>query len=175
MRLALLMLSCLLAAATPSRGEMSGTDYETDAGALSATEREALRIKLADEIAAERARAAAAAAEEAAALAAKAARLAARPLGERLVEARCRTCHDAETLGRTARGWLGWQGTMLRMQWVNGARIAQGEAAGIVAWLMQANPATRARIWLEWTAALGLAFTVFAAVWGGLVLRRRRQ
>lgn len=174
MRAKVLMLLCLLAAA-PTHAEMSGADYESGAGALSVDEREALRRKLADEIAAERARAAAAAAQEAAAATAEAARLARRPLGERLVEARCRSCHDTETLRRTARGWLGWYATVLRMQWINGAETARTERAEIVSWLVKANPASRLRIWTEWVVALGALGAGGLAVRVGLTLWGRRQ
>ena len=170
MRLASLVTLAAFLMAASVFAEMAGEDYQTDAGALSAEERAAVRARLAEEIAAERARA-----EETARAAATEARRreaewAARPLGDRLVETRCLTCHDEGQIDAARFGTLGWTMTVLRMDLLNGAKLERGERSEIVRHLADRNPG-RSR-W-EWTAASIAALTAAGAVVLGL--RRLRQ
>lgn len=155
----------------PAPAELDAEAYETEAGALTEAERAAMRARLAAEIAAEQARA-----EEARLAAAReAARIeaerAARPLGERLLEARCLTCHDAGQIDRIAQGSLGWTATVLRMEWLNGARLDAGERGAIVAHLAARHPG-RSRA--EWAAVIA-AGVLAALVACGASLRRRAK
>lgn len=151
--------------------EMDAEAYQTEAGALSEAERAAMRARLAAEIAAERAheqearRAAQAEAERIAT------ERAARPLGERLVEERCLTCHDAGQIDRTALGAPGWTVTVLRMEWLNGARLEPGERRVIVQYLAASHPK---RNRAEWLGLMWGFFVIAALGFGALVWRRRR-
>ncbi|MCC5986134.1 MAG: LPXTG cell wall anchor domain-containing protein [Pararhodobacter sp.] len=151
-------------AAPPAQAEMSFEDYETPPSDLSPQEADALRARIADEIAAERARAEAERIE--------AERLAARPLGERLVEARCAACHGPESYREADLGWLGWQATVWRMDMFSGAGLQRGQHAVIVDWLHAQYPPSGARRAMEWLALLaGLVALALALLW----LRRRRK
>jgi len=101
---------------------------------------------------------------------ARAAALAARPLGVRLVEARCGVCHPSDYFESRGRTYLGWWATVLRMEVFNGARIEAGERVPIVAHLSNSHRATAARQAIESTLA---ALVVAAAGW--LVVRRVRR
>jgi mono/diheme cytochrome c family protein len=98
------------------------------------------------------------------------ARLAARPLGERLVEARCGTCHGPDYLRDHRYGRLGWWSVLLRMEYINGARFEGGERGVIVDRLVATQPATGARLALEWAAAVAAPLLAIAVGWR---LRRR--
>ncbi|MGY6535274.1 MAG: hypothetical protein ACXIVG_08020 [Pararhodobacter sp.] len=146
-------------------------DFETEMGVLPPEEAAEVRARVAAEIAAERAR------EEAAREAAftEAERIAteraARPLGERLVEARCLSCHDAGQITQTALGTPGWTITVLRMKWLNGARLEPGERAVIVTHLAAPHPERNRYEWAWLIAAGGLIVTLGLGAW---VWRRRR-
>lgn len=101
---------------------------------------------------------------------ARAAALAARPLGVRLVEARCGVCHPPDYFESRGRTYIGWWATVLRMEVFNGARIEAGERAPIVAHLSNSHRATAARQAIEWLLAV-----LLAAGAGGLVVRLRRR
>lgn len=151
--------------------EMDAEAYQTEAGALSEAERAAMRARLAAGIAAERAReqeARRAAQAEAERIATE---RAARPLGERLVEARCLTCHDAGQIDRTALGGPGWTVTVLRMEWLNGARLQPGERTAIVAHLAARHPERKRT---ERAGLIAGTALVGALGFGSLVWRRRR-
>lgn len=149
--------------------ELDASAYQTEAEALTELERAEMRARLAAEIDAERAR------EDVARLAAQAeadrldAERAARPLGERLVEARCLTCHDAGQIDRTALGAPGWTVTVVRMEWLNGARLEPGERAVIVAHLAARHPD---RNEVEWTLVLLAGMAALGL--GAWVWRRKR-
>jgi len=150
-----------------ARAELDSEAYQTEAGGLSEAERVTMRARLAAEIASERARedevrrAAQAAAERVAT------ERAARPLGERLVEARCLSCHDAGQIDSTVYGTPGWTMTVVRMAWLNGARIEPGERRVIVAYLSARHPD---RSLVEWAlviiaGAIMLTLGLWAWVW----------
>ena len=165
------MVLIVLALAGPLQAEMAGDDYQTDAGGLTAGQREAVRARLAEQIAAERARAEADARQAQIAAEARARARAARPLGAQLLEARCLSCHDRGQMDAATFGTLGWTMTVLRMQVLNDADLNRGERAEIVAYLAGQN-VSRSR--LEWVvAALVLAGLVATGV--GVVLRTRRR
>lgn len=156
--------------AAPLQAEMGGEGYRSGAGGLSAEERAAARARLAEQIAAERARAEEAARrarDEAARVAVERAAL---PRAERLIEARCRTCHDRGQIDAAPLGTLGWSFTVIRMDLLNGARLAPGEGAEIVRHLAARNPE---RTRLEWAVAAGAGATILLLL--VLALRRRRK
>lgn len=95
------------------------------------------------------------------------ARLAARPLGVRLVERRCGPCHDADFLGSRRYGRPGWWATVLRMEWFNGARFEAGERGTTVMHLATTQPASPARMAVEW-GLTALAVALPLAGWIGL-------
>ncbi len=169
-RLSLVFLLCLLAA--PTQAEMDPSDYEVPPADLTPQEAEALRARITAEIAADRARAEAEAEARRAAEEAEASRLAARPVGEQLVDLRCATCHSADTYRQADLGWLGWRATVWRMDLLNGAGVEAGEHGVIADWLYAEHPPTGARAALEWLALLfaAVALPLPFALW-----RRRKH
>jgi hypothetical protein len=174
--------AALLAAAfaCASLAEPSGDDYRS-AQPPPATAAE--RRRLAEQLEAERRREAHNEALRAAAAASEAARreaeLAARPPGERLVEARCSGCHTLAVVDLASHGSLGWRLVIERMRWWHGAALAPGEAAQISAHLRASRPARAARIAIEFgLATAALLALVAAAAWfagrGFRMLRQRR-
>ncbi|MCC5992484.1 MAG: hypothetical protein JJT99_08155 [Rhodobacteraceae bacterium] len=153
MSLALLVL--LLA--VPVQAEMDPSDYAVPPADLTPEEAEALRARIAAEIAADRGRADAEAEVRRKAEAEEAARLAARPLGEQLVDLRCASCHSADSYQQADLGWLGWHATVWRMDLLNGAGLGAGEHGLIADWLYAQHPPTGARAALEWLALLLVA------------------
>lgn len=165
-----ILLVCL-ALAQPAQAEMSGEDYQTEAGSLSAEEREAVRKTLAAEIAAERARDEAAARQSRIEAEALAAALGARPAGEQLVEARCLICHDQRQIDAVTFGIIGWNITVLRMQLLNGANLQAGERRLITGYLTARNPG---RAVGEWSMAILFLGALVGAVLAWLRGRVRR-
>lgn len=108
--------------------------------------------------------------EERARQAAAAAR-AARPPGERLLEARCGPCHGPDQLRARRYGRLGWWAVLARMQWLNGARFDSGERRAIVAYLVATQRAGWKREALEWAIAAAIPTLSLAAL-GWYRLRR---
>lgn len=173
--------AALLAAtlACAAAAEPGADDYRSTQPAVPTA---AERRRLAERLEAERRREAEREAARLTAAAAEAARReaeqAARPPGERLVEARCSACHAPAVLDLALRGRLGWRLTVERMRWWHGAPLEPGEAALISAHLALSRPAGGMRLALE--AGLGaatLAAFVATAAWfaghrGG---RRRRR
>ncbi|MDZ7709745.1 MAG: hypothetical protein U5K36_06415 [Roseovarius sp.] len=164
------VLLCVMFA-LPARAEMASDDYQTEAGSLSPEEREAARQRLAERIAAERARAEDAAQKAQAEAEARAAARAARPLGEKLVEARCLTCHDRPQIDAAEFGPLGWNITVLRMQWLNGAELKSGDRRVIVSHLAAAS---QGRAVLEWGLAVLSGLALLVAVMATWLWWRRR-
>ena len=145
---------CALCLAAPVQAEMDPSDYEVPPAELTPEAAEALRARIAAEIAEDRARADAEAEARRAAEKAQAARLAARPVGEQLVDLRCAACHGANTYQHANLGWLGWQATVWRMELFNGAAVEAGEHQLITDWLYAQHPPTAPRAALEWLAVL---------------------
>lgn len=143
---------------------MSASEYQTGSRRLSPAERarEVQRIEQEREREAQREREQLA--EQARLLREAAEAQARRPLGERLIEARCGPCHDVAHLRAQRHGWLGWWAVVARMQWLNGARFDRGESGAIVTHLARTQRAHWSREALEWgvaVAALALLVTVF--------------
>lgn len=149
--------------AFPVQAEMAGDDYQTEAGSLSPEERDAAPARLAAEIEAERARAEDAARKAQAEAEARAAARAARPLGERLVEARCLTCHDTRQIDAAGYGTIGWTVTVMRMEFLNGVTLQSGERGVIVSHL---SARSQGRATLEWALVIMAAAALTGAVLG---------
>jgi len=165
-----LTLACLLAfSGLPgAKASTDWGDFETEMGVLPPDEAAEMRERIAAEIAAERARdeaARQAALREAERIAAV---RAARPVGEQLVEARCLSCHDVGQIDLTRLGAPGWTITVLRMEWLNGARLEPGERAVIIGHLADRHPD---RTLMEWALVLVAAVAVGL---GGWLWRRKR-
>ncbi|MCX7893135.1 MAG: hypothetical protein N2544_12305 [Burkholderiales bacterium] len=152
---------------------MSADEYQAGARRLTPAERvraaEQIRLEREAAARAEREREAEAAATRRAAEAA----LAARPLGVRLVEARCGGCHARDYFERQRFGYAGWWATVVRMQVVNGAVLGPGERGPIVAHLAATYPASPVGEALEWALVGAVAIGSVAAPWW--ILRRRRR
>jgi mono/diheme cytochrome c family protein len=162
------VLVILLALSAPVHAEQGSRQYEPEAAALSAEERARAAAAIAADIerARQQQRQRFTEEEQAARDAARA--LASRPIGARLYEQRCLTCHSKEALEPFRAGWLGWTYTTLRMQWINGATFGSGERAAIVSYLSETRAPSIGRQVLEWVAAVaglaalgGVARTVF--------------
>lgn len=97
-------------------------------------------------------------------------RLAARPLGEQLVEARCSSCHPAEQVASARHARPGWHFTVVRMRYWHGAELTWLEHGFIVDHLTQTQPAVTWRAVAEY--ALLAAFLTAPLAWW---LRQRRQ
>lgn len=165
-----IVLVCVMLA-LPARAEMAGEDYQTEADSLSPEDREAARQRLAGQIALERARAEDAARKAEAEAEARAAARALRPPGEQLVEARCLTCHDRHQIDAAELGPLGWNITVLRMQWLNGAELQSGERRVIASHLAAAD---KGRAAMEWGLAVLSGLALLAAGQGAWFWWRRR-
>lgn len=158
-----LLFACLGAPA-PVVAEISAGEYQSGSRRLSPAERarEMQRIELEQAREAQRERELLAEQERLRKEAAEA--QARRPLGERLIEARCAPCHDIAHVRAQRHGRIGWWTVVARMQWLNGARFEPGERSAIVTHLARTQRAHWAREALEWVvviAALALAVAVF--------------
>ncbi|MCX7897808.1 MAG: hypothetical protein N2441_08040 [Rhodocyclaceae bacterium] len=93
--------------------------------------------------------------------------LAARPEEERLLEARCLSCHAAKNYEEAGgHAFPGWMGVILRMRLLNGASISATEMWVIARHLAQRHPAPALRSALEWASLLILPV-------GGMLAWRR--
>jgi len=146
-----LLIICL---GLPARAEMDPSDYEVPPSEMTEEEAAALHERLAAEIAADRARTEAEARARQVAEEAVAARLAARPLGEQLLDSRCAACHGPDSFQNANLGWLGWQATVWRMNIVNGAGLERGEHGVIADWLHAQYPPDAGRAAIEWLVLL---------------------
>lgn len=168
----------VLAAATLSAGavfaEMSDQEYRSNAGAVDPARRARLEAELAAARASEAAAGARREAEEGVRQRAWAEAQAQRPMGERLLEAHCSSCHVPTAVTGIRRGWLGWRWTVERMRWWHRAALGRHEARVIVEHLVQREPADAGQVWLERSVALA-ALAVPAAAAACLIRRARRR
>ncbi|MCK7578175.1 MAG: hypothetical protein MZV65_22170 [Chromatiales bacterium] len=89
-----------------------------------------------------------------------------RPLGARLTETHCGTCHALDQLGRVRHTELGWALTIARMRYLNDARIPAEDAAHIRRHLARTQPAETAQAWLEYgLVSLLTLLTLGWALW----------
>jgi len=89
-------------------------------------------------------------------------RLAARPFPVRLTEKRCLTCHVASNLQDNPQTRLGWEITILRMSWFQGAELEAGDRKVIAEHLAKMYPAPAFRRYLEYLLlALALFLPLF--------------
>lgn len=100
------------------------------------------------------------------------ARLAARPFPVRLTEKRCLTCHSISNLEENPQTRLGWELTILRMDWFQGAQLERGDRKILAQHLAATYPAAGIRNYLEYLL-VGLA--LFLPVFAGYQLRKRHQ
>jgi hypothetical protein len=165
------MVLALISGVVSVPAEMTGDDYRSQAAPPAASTRQRLEAELESARQREAEQAARRAAERKAEQARLAAVQAARPPGERLLEARCTACHTLAVVDGRRQGALGWRWTVERMRWWHQARLGPGEAGTIVAQLGRSHGAGAWRALLEWALALLLAL---AAAAGPLAVARRR-
>jgi hypothetical protein len=152
--------------------EMGGDDYRSLAAPPDAATRKRLDAELASERQREADRTARQEAARRAEEARRAALLAARPLGERLLDARCTACHTLGVLEGREHGALGWRWTVERMHWWHGAPLGPGEAAVIAEQLYRGRAATPWRAAAEMAALLGVLLAAPVSI---LILHRARR
>jgi cytochrome c5 len=168
------MAAALCALALDLPAEMSGDDYQSSTEPVSPAE----RARRATEMVAERQREAQAQARRAAQAASRQAEherlLLLRPPGERLLLARCTTCHTLGVLEGQGRSHLGWRWTVERMRWWHGARLSAADSGLVARHLASTYPsgAGNRMSFFGWAVAVSTALV--AAGMGWLVWRRRR-
>lgn len=147
-RWALGLLVSLAGVIPPVYAEMSGDDYRSPAVLSSPQE----RARVAEELEAERKRMALEAEQrqkaQARARALERQRAQQRPLGQRLLDARCTACHSLDIVKSQNKSGLGWRWTVERMRWWHGASLERGEAGVIAQHLAQPGGAASSSIWL---------------------------
>lgn len=171
--LPIVLVACL--SSTALRAELSGEDYLGGGAIPDATERARVQasIDLERQREAERAETLARehAQKEARRKAERAAEAARRPQGEALTEIYCGTCHAPEMLQTARHTGLGWSLTIVRMRWLNGARIPDDDAARIREHLARTQPAEPARAVVEYS--LAALFVLLPMAWALRVWSRR--
>ena len=154
---ALGLLALVMCLVLPVRAEMAGDDYRSPTVLSSPQE----RARVADELEAERRRMALEAEQQQKAHASMIERRRLqdelRPVGERLLDAKCTGCHALNTVTSQSKSALGWRWTVERMRWWHGAPLKGGEAAVIAQHLAPAGPSAGAVIWLVVGAGAGTA------------------
>lgn len=163
-----MLLLCMLFLWTPQvRAELGSDAYVPDGPALSEEEREAVRKRIEAEQEAARLR------REREAEAREVQVEDPRPFPERLTEQRCVGCHGRdlyETRGYTR---LSAELTVLRVQWLHGARIEAGERQLIASHLAQRHPDTADRS-LSLAGLGATLITAMSLVAIALIRRRKR-
>lgn len=157
------LIAIVLAAGAGARAEMSGDEYRSPASVTTPSERQRLAEQLERERAQAAEREARQAAERAASAEAERRRMLERPLGERLLEARCSSCHRPEVVAGVRHTALGWRVVVERMRWWHGADVPRTDVAPIVAHLAATLPATGARAVLEWGALAAATLSLLVA------------
>ncbi|MDR7152864.1 hypothetical protein J2W49_004842 [Hydrogenophaga palleronii] len=155
-------LALLTVLALPAHAEMSGDDYRSPTVLSSPQE----RAKVAEELEADRLRLSREAEQQqesqARALALQRQREQQRPLGERLLDAKCTRCHSLDIVRSQSKSALGWRWTVERMRWWHGAALEKGEAGVIARQLVQTRGAARSSIWfLAGAGAAGVGVLFF--------------
>lgn len=169
-RRVLAMIVFLAGAALPAHAEMAGDDYRSPSVLSSPQE----RARVAEELEAERQRMAFEAEQQqkaqARAMALQRQQAQQRPPGERLLDAKCTSCHSLDIVKSQHKSRLGWRWTVERMRWWHGASLEWGEAGVITQHLAQTRGAASSSIWL--LAGAGVA--VVGIFFGMLHMRGRR-
>jgi hypothetical protein len=130
----------LLLPASVALAEMASEEYASEHALSSPAERERARARIEAERQEETRREAARQSEAEAARTRAEAERARRPYAERLLEARCGSCHALDALANTRHTLLGWHLTIARMRWWNGASMSQSEALTLAAHLAERQP-----------------------------------
>lgn len=168
-----MLIAIALAASAASRAEMSGDEYRSPTVITNPAERQHMAEQLERERAQAAEREARQAAERAAAAEAERRLMLARPPGERLLEARCSSCHRPEVVAGKRHTALGWRVVVERMRWWHGADVPRDDVAPIVAHLATTRPATGGQAVLEW--AVPAAATVSMLFAATVYIRRLRR
>lgn len=164
-----LMVVCMVIVQA-AHAEMSGDDYRSPTVLSSPQE----RARVAEELEADRERMAREAERQQEAYAkwleVERQREQQRPLGERLIDARCTSCHALDVVSAQRMSGLGWRWTVERMRWWHGAALGEGEASVITQHLAQTHGDASSSAWL--VAGSGVAMAGF--IFGMRRIRGRR-
>lgn len=140
MRHGWLVAAALFAVTGISRADIDVSEYEIKKTIPSEKERSRIRQDVEAQKKAEEERARIQAQTEARERAERA--IDRRPYPVRLTEARCTECHTADNYLQNTHTRLGWELVVLRMRWLNGAKLGSGEHSVIVFHLSETRPAT---------------------------------
>ncbi|MBA4265554.1 MAG: hypothetical protein C0453_10765, partial [Comamonadaceae bacterium] len=156
------LLAFLTGLALSVHAEMSGDDYRSPTVLSSPQE----RAKVEEELEADRRRLSRETEQQqnaqARALALQRQREQQRPLGERLLDAKCARCHSLDIVRSQSKSALGWRWTVERMRWWHGASLERGEAGVIARQLVQTRGAASSSIWfLAGAGAAGVGVLFF--------------
>ncbi len=167
-RVIMLGLACCLLASA-GKADIDPAEYELKSSLRSERERKRLRIELEKDQAKELEVRQAEAERESRRLAEERAAWEALPYPVRLTRTRCTACHATENYEQQRHNRIGWELVILRMQYLNEAKLEADERATIAAYLAAAYPATG-------TAAIQEALEQLAFALGpaGMILGWRR-
>ena len=83
--------------------------------------------------------------------------------GQEIIELRCKKCHPAHYYEDKGHIWLVWEIVIMRMQFMHGARLDEGERNEISSYLANARQASTAQVALE-ASLLILPIAVMSAL-----------
>lgn len=156
----------------PVHAEMSGDDYRSPTVLSSPQD----RARVARELEAEQQRMVLEAEQQekarAVAMELRRQREQQRPLGERLLDAKCTSCHSLEIVTSQNKNGFGWRWTVERMRWWHGVSLEKGEAGVIAQYLAQTRGAASPSAWL--VAGTGLACAGILFAWKRFLRRQAR-
>lgn len=168
--------SCLLG--STARADIDPAEYELKKSLRSERERKRWQGELERDQARERERQQAEMEREARRLEAERAAWEALPYPVRLTRNRCTACHSADNFEQQRHNRIGWELVVLRMQYLNDAKLEPGERAIIAGHLSAAFPATGVAAMREALEQLAIALVPAALFLGWqplckLLARRR--
>lgn len=92
--------------------------------------------------------------------------------GQKIIELRCKKCHPAYYYEDKGHIWLVWEIVIMRMQFMHGVRLDEGERDEISSYLANARPASAAQSALE-ASFLILPIAVMSALLWRYYRKRR--
>lgn len=155
------MIFCLLGwlATQPAFADIDPSDYELKTSVRSEQERERLKAEFEADKKREAELQRQEEEREANRLAAEKAAWEALPYSARLTRTRCTTCHVADDYVNQRHNQIGWELSILRMQYLNDAPLAAGERGVIAAHLTKTYPATGIAALIEALLQLAVALS----------------
>ena len=162
---------CLLASA--GKADIDPAEYELESSLRSERERKQLRIELEKDQAKELEMRRAEAERESRRIAEERAAWEALPYPVRLTRTRCAACHATGNYEQQRHNRIGWELVILRMQYLNDAKLGPGERTTIAAHLAAAYPATGTKAVQEALEQLAVVLGPAGMTLGGRRLRGR--